>query len=58
MPKPKTTSSTATMTSATDCYEPQLWQMADALRGALRDVLLPPLISGDLRLSIPKEGVV
>jgi hypothetical protein len=33
-------------TSATVGYEAQLWQMADALR----DTLLPRLISGELRV--------
>lgn len=48
-----------TDTGATVGYEAQLWQMADALRGstlaALREALLPKLVSGELRVLDAKK---
>lgn len=45
MAKRKNTTGKSGATSANVGYEAQLWQMADALR----DTLLPKLISGGLR---------
>lgn len=59
VPRVKKYSSSTNATAANVGYEADLWRMADALGGhmegrtlvALRDMLLPKLISGEVRVT-------